>query len=313
MISARATRTLLSLLALLLASGALALPSAAQDEPGELDEPAEVRERNRARQEETCGPSLDLAARLRCRARGPARRAGHRDRPTTPGPRRAACARQRAAERELEGLEADVRAAERVDRRRSIAESAAAGAYVRPLGGGIEVLLGTEDITELHEKSVMIGQVAEVDPARCSRNCWPPRVLPAEQQRAVDAARAEAAEARRAAEAALADVRARRAEQTEVERALAVRIAEFEDEAAALGAQEARLTSLIEEQQAAAAAATTTTTSVASPTTASAPADGADPCADPCACADPDPRPLSDIAMSPRLRAGRSPGPRAVP
>jgi septal ring factor EnvC (AmiA/AmiB activator) len=263
---ARTSRFFALPLALLLAAAALALPSEAQT--SSTRPPDESRADTRERQREVDAQldvlhasEADLEARLAeiddqlgdQQARLDQARAEHE-----------------AAEAELAELMVEIEEAEKaVDAQRVQAEERAVAAYVHPRGQGVEVLLGTGDLNEFHEKTVLIRQVAEYDREVLDGYLAAEAALEDQRGRAEEARqRSEAAQAE--ADAAVASLAAQRAEQETVQEALEVRIASFEQEADALAAEEAQLTSLINARQAearrAAAPSTTTTVPASEPT-----------------------------------------------
>jgi septal ring factor EnvC (AmiA/AmiB activator) len=247
-------------LAFLLLAGALALPSWAGTDPDDERDDTRARQREVDTQLDVLHASdVELEARLeQIDAERRAQEAALEQ----------ARAQEAAAEAELAALMVDIEAAEaRVDEQRVRAQDRAVAAYVHPRGEGIEVLLSTEDLNELHEKSVFIRQVADYD--RQVLEAY--RVAEGElvEQRArADAVRNEAIVARADADAALVSLDAQRQEQETVRQALDVRIAEFEREADALEVEEANLTAIISAREAEArraAAATSTTAAPPSP------------------------------------------------
>lgn len=251
MTSARTSRFFALLPALLLAVGALALPSTAQSaETSSTGPPDASRDDNRARQREVDAQlevlhasDTELQARLddidgQLSAQEAALERAQADR--------------EAAEAELAELMVDIASAEDdVARQRRQAEERAVAAYVHPRGQGIEVLLGTKDLNELHEKTVLIGQVAEYDREVLDQFLAAEAAL-GEQRLEAEEARGRSAKAQAEADAAVASLAAARAEQQTVQEALEVKIAAFEHEADGLEAEEAELTALIKTRQAAA-------------------------------------------------------------
>lgn len=269
MTAARIPRIVAPPLAFLLAVLALAVPSSADPAPTSTTSPDAARAEARARQRavdaqlDVLHASADeLEARLAELDDQLAAQQAALDR---------ARADEEAAEAELAVLLADLTAAEEaVTAQRRLAQQRAVAAYVHPRVGGIELLLGTGDLNELHTKTVLVRQVAEYD--REVLDGYLAALDALEQRRAAAEAVRQRAEAARAeADAVLAALAEQRAEQATVREALDVRIAEFEREADALAAEEARLTALIRERQAEvrrAATPPTTTQPVAPPPTA---------------------------------------------
>jgi murein DD-endopeptidase MepM/ murein hydrolase activator NlpD len=186
-------------------------------------------------------------------------------------------AEHEAAEAELAELMVEIDDAEKaVDAQRRQAEERAVAAYVHPRGQGVEVLLGTGDLNEFHEKSVLIRQVAEYDQEILDEFLAAEAALEDRRTQAEDARqRSQAAQAD--ADAAVAALAAQRAEQETVQEALEVRIASFEQEADALAAEEAQLTAVINARQAEARRATAATSTTAPPPTDPGPGPGPGP------------------------------------
>lgn len=274
MTSARPTRIVALPLAFLLAALAFALPSAAEPAPSTTVAPDDARAETRARQREV-DAQLDvlhatedeLEARLAELDRQLAEQQAVLDR---------ARADQAAAEADLAALSVEITEAEEdVARQRRRAEERAVAAYVHPRGQGVEVLLGTGDLNQLHEKTVLIRQVAQYDREVLDRYLASRAAL-AEQRLQADAARRRASAAQAEADAAVAVLAQQRAEQETVRQALDVRITQFEEEADALAAEEAQLTSIIRAREAEARRAARSTTTTAPPP-AAPPAPGPTP------------------------------------
>jgi murein DD-endopeptidase MepM/ murein hydrolase activator NlpD len=261
---ARTSRFVALPLAFLLALGALTLPSAAQSSPDDPEStPDEERDQTQSRQREV-DAQLDVlhASEAEHEARLDEIDGQLVSEQATLDRSRA---EHEAAEAEVAELTADIVAAEDdVAQQRRRAQERAVAAYVHPRGQGIEVLLGTTDLNELHEKSVLIGQVAEYDQEVLDRYLSAEAAL-GEQRLEAEAARQRAAEAQADADAAVATLAAARAEQETVREALEVKIAAFEHEADGLEAEEATLTALIDARDAAARRAATPSTTVAPP------------------------------------------------
>jgi murein DD-endopeptidase MepM/ murein hydrolase activator NlpD len=283
MTSARTSRLVALPLAFLLAVVALALPSGAQTSPTSAA-PDEARAETRSRQREV-DAQLDVlhATEDELEARLDELDAQLAEQQTTLDQARAD---REAAEAELATLMVDISEAEsNVAAQRQRAQARAVAAYVHPRGQGVEVLLGTDDLTELHEKTVFIRQVAEYDQDVLDRFLEAEAALEDQRDRA-DEVRQRSAAAQAQADAAVAALAAQRAEQETVREALDVRIAEFEEEADSLAAEEARLTSLISARQAEARRA-----AAPPPTTAPSPTPEPDPGPSPSVTSPPTTRP----------------------
>lgn len=149
----------------------------------------------------------------------------------------------------------------------------AVAAYVSPNSEGITLLFESADYNEFHKMNVMVRQIAEHDRSILDALLDAKAQLVAQEAEGA-AARAEAAKLRDEAEAALADLEAKQAEEVTVRDALLVKIDEVHGEIDSLEESEAQLVSIIDERnraaEAARLAASTTTTTTPS-TTAAAP------------------------------------------
>lgn len=174
------------------------------------------------------------------------------------------------AEADLARLEGEVAEAQRMadESRRRAAERAVA-AYMRPERETATDMLAARDPQQLGRMHVLISQVSEFDHNVMLDREAAEQLLRMRQAQA-DEARARSAEATAAAERDLAELDQIHDEKAKVQADLEASIDDLRNEAAALNAQEAQLTSLIAQREAEARAATTTTTTTAPTTTTTA-------------------------------------------
>lgn len=152
--------------------------------------------------------------------------------------------------------------------RRRAAERAVA-AYMRPERETATDMLAARDPQQLGRMHVLISQVSEFDHHVMLDREAAEQLLRMRQAQA-DEARNRSAEATASAERDLAELDRVHDEKAKVQADLEGAITDLRDEAAALNAQEAELTSLIAQREAAARAATTTTTAAPTTTTTTA-------------------------------------------
>lgn len=159
-------------------------------------------------------------------------------------------AAQEAAEAEVAELLLEVdRAQERADRQLTEAQDRVVEAYMHPSASGLDMLIKTDDINELHKKRTFIRQVAEHDQDVLDEYVAAEEALVGRKAEA-EAAQSRADAAAADADAGLAAVESARAEQEAVHEALEVKIDGFREEADALAAQEAELAAVIDEHAA---------------------------------------------------------------
>ena len=177
------------------------------------------------------------------------------------------------AEARIAELQAGIGTTQRwVETQQVLLDDRAVAAYVSPNSEGLSLLFESADYNEFHKMNVMVRQIAEHDRGILAALLDAKAQLVAQEAEEA-AARAGAAELRDEAEAALADLEDTRAEEVTVRDALLIKINDVHGEIDSLEESEAQLVSIIDERNRAAEAArlaaiTTTTTT---PPTTSAP------------------------------------------